>query len=117
MLPDLIDYIYTGNLELEEKDGSLVESAVLLLQAETLLQLNDAALRTKLENILISDLRENETLDNVLQHWNYSVLFDLKTLMQTLQSVLDLKLETFFQNKDNEKLFALLGFEVNTKII
>ena len=68
--------------------------------------------RKKLETILISDLNENESLENLLRHWNHSVLFDLETLMKNLEKILDLKLELFMQNRENRNLFSMLGFEV-----
>ena len=71
--------------------------------------------RKKLETILISDLNENESLENLLRHWNHSVLFDLETLMKNLEKILDLKLELFMQNRENRNLFSMLGFEVKRK--
>ena len=86
----------------------------MLLQAETLLQLNDAQLRARLEQVLVSELRNNDRLENVLEHWNRAVLFDLDHLMAAVEDVFDNNLEYFVNDPNSGKHLALLGFEVGS---
>ncbi len=107
----VVSYMYTGDLSLDQFSSKRLLAAD-LLDAESLLGLEDAQLRTCTEDILLRDLEQEAGLEQILELWNLAVLHNLPRLMEAIYQLLDLRLETFVLEASSRSHLARLGFEV-----
>ena len=115
-------YVYTGDLVVDlqphhHNNNNMCTLVGDLLEAESLLGLEDTGLRTQLEDLLLRELARGEAggghLEDVLVFWNLGVLHELPRLVEAVFSLLDLRLESFvLEAAGGRSHVARLGFEV-----
>jgi len=115
----VVKYVYTGDLVVDHPPTHHNNICTLvgdLLGAESLLGLEDAGLRTRLEDLLLRELAREGAggqLDSVLVFWNLGVLHELPRLLEAVFSLLDLRLESYvLEAAGGRGHIAQLGFEV-----
>jgi len=119
-----VRYLYTGDLVVDlqphqhhNNNTNMCTLVGDLLEAESLLGLEDTGLRTQLEDLLLRELARVEAggghLEDVLVFWNLGVLHELPRLLEAVFNLLDLRLESFVLEAAGERSHvARLGFEV-----
>ncbi len=117
----VVRYVYTGDLVVDlqphHNNNNMCTLVGDLLEAESLLGLEDTGLRTQLEDLLLRELAREEAggghLEDVLVFWNLGVLHELPRLLEAVFSLLDLRLESFvLEASGGRSHVARLGFEV-----
>jgi hypothetical protein len=123
VLVAVVRYVYTGDLFVDlqphhhNNNNNMCTVAGDLLEAESLLGLEDTGLRIQLEDLLLRELARVEAggghLEDVLVFWNLGMLHELPRLLEAVFSLLDLRLESFvLEAAGGRSHVARLGFEV-----
>jgi hypothetical protein len=124
VLVAVVRYVYTGDLVVDlqphqhhNNNTNMCTLVGDLLEAESLLGLEDTGLRTQLEDLLLRELARVEAggghLEDVLVFWNLGVLHELPRLLEAVFNLLDLRLESFvLEAAGGRSHVARLGFEV-----
>jgi len=113
--PDLLEavivFLYTGRIDIVK------ECAVELLEVISILQLDENKLVEEVKRVLIEEVKQVDTFQELFYLWNTAVTYNLEEVVEVVLTVMEVKLEHFMASPNDRSWLIMLGWEEMKEVL